>query len=606
MDTLVFGARVVCTLSRNRTQLADFPKIIRNSSATLSGSISDASRSAPPSSESDAAGPSSSQPSRTASKADVSIYRSSRIASDVCVDRSGLILVALMSGGDYDQTGLVRCGAVISMALAKAGYGGYLVDGVKKHERSSEDLADFLDGWRDDVAHELETNESGWMKRKEKALAATVRGARDFPNLAIVRDYTDPKVSVGARLPKWDGFVDIQAIVGFVSRTFEWPVQEIVCKLRNNLWKGLAMREFRQKALAMNLHLPQQVSSGSSRTGSSKAAQLDLPSLSPASRLSKSLDLFQLASPTKSRPTPSKLLLAGIHDYKLSSSTDGVYAYRVELHPSPFLADLTPHLPFPDPFEIVDSPSEDDNASPSASPTKKRKPVKEAIGRGALSHWISAEFLKFAKGAAELIDEYEQKVAQRDRKKEAAAERKRSKEAGESPTKAKAPKGKGRVKRPPDAGAPPGPSQPNPSRNLDDDDVFKVPAIVRKTSAPSSKGRAAKPLARASSLHELEFDSDSDSGLPPSSLLGTSHLQKSPRKNLAQASPSKSRIKPKPTFVNIDDEEEDDGVPMVVAKETGVKKAGTKVAVGKAGGKKAAPKGERWTDVEVVDLCSSD
>ena len=63
-----------------------------------------------------------------------------------------------------------------------------------------------------------------------------------------------------------------------------------------------------------------------------------------------------------------------------------------------------------------------------------------------------------------MIDEYEQKVAQRDRKKEAAAERKRSKEAGESPTKAKAPKGKGRVKRPPDAGAPPGSSQPNPLR----------------------------------------------------------------------------------------------------------------------------------------------
>lgn len=508
-----------------------------------------------------------------------------------------------MSGGDYDQTGLVRCGVVISMALAKAGYGGYLVDRLKKHERSRADLEEFLEGWREDVAHELETNDSGWMKRKEKALAATVRAAKEFPNLSIVRDYTNPKVSVGAPLPQWDGVVDVQAIVGFVSRTFEWPVQDIVCKLRNNLWKGLAMREFRQKALEMDRNLPRQVANGSSRAGSSsEAAPLDFPSLSPASKLSKSLDLFQLASPTKSRRTPSTLLVAGVHDYKKSSATEGVFAYRVELNTSPFLADITPHLPFPDPFEITDSPSEDETASPPASPTKKRrKPVKEAPGRAALSHWISAEFLKFAEGASELIEEYEAKISERDRKKEAAAKRKRAKEAGESPTKAKAPpKARSKAKRPPDAGAPPSLSQPNPSRRLDDDDVFKVPAIVRKNSAPSSK---TQPLARASSLQDL--DSDSDSDLPPSSVFGNSHLHKSPRKNVAQASPSKSKIKPKPIFINIDDDEEEDGVPMLVAKEAGVaKKAGT--VAGNGGGRKKGDSKGRWSEVDVVDLCSSD
>ena len=50
----------------------------------------------------------------------MAIFRSSQLSlADFNLDREGLILVALMSGGDYDAQGLVRCGVRVSCCLLR-------------------------------------------------------------------------------------------------------------------------------------------------------------------------------------------------------------------------------------------------------------------------------------------------------------------------------------------------------------------------------------------------------------------------------------------------------------------------------------------------------
>ncbi len=63
----------------------------------------------------------------------ITLYSSSDLAtlSNLGIDRDGLILIALMSGGDYDTTGLLQCGVKIALALARGGYGTTLIAAFK-------------------------------------------------------------------------------------------------------------------------------------------------------------------------------------------------------------------------------------------------------------------------------------------------------------------------------------------------------------------------------------------------------------------------------------------------------------------------------------------
>ncbi|KAG5764201.1 hypothetical protein H9Q72_007701 [Fusarium xylarioides] len=101
-------------------------------------------------------------------------------------DREGMVLVALMSGGDYDPNGLPGCGIKVAVEAAKAGFGRELcrLKAVDKEGTAA---------WRNSLIHELRTNESGHFKRKNKALAIP----ETFPDFKVLRYYTHPVVSPG-------------------------------------------------------------------------------------------------------------------------------------------------------------------------------------------------------------------------------------------------------------------------------------------------------------------------------------------------------------------------------------------------------------------------
>ncbi|KAF5024985.1 hypothetical protein F66182_2936 [Fusarium sp. NRRL 66182] len=104
--------------------------------------------------------------------------------ADQGLTREGMVLVALMSGGDYDPNGLIGCGIKVAVEAAKAGFGKTLCR-LKASDKEE------LQAWRNSLIHELRTNESGHFKRRNKALTIP----QDFPDITILRYYTHPVVS---------------------------------------------------------------------------------------------------------------------------------------------------------------------------------------------------------------------------------------------------------------------------------------------------------------------------------------------------------------------------------------------------------------------------
>jgi holliday junction resolvase YEN1 len=150
----------------------------------------------------------------------VDVLRSTEVKEKSGLTPEGLILVALLSGGDYDPDGVSGFGPTLACEIAKAGFGEDLLKLVAK-----DDLAG-LQEWRGQLQVELETNESGYFKMKRK----TLKVPSDFPDRTILGYYTDPVVSPMSELPllrrrweeAWDQDIDIPVLRQYVADRFEW------------------------------------------------------------------------------------------------------------------------------------------------------------------------------------------------------------------------------------------------------------------------------------------------------------------------------------------------------------------------------------------------
>ena len=133
------------------------------------------------------------------------------------LDREGMVLVALMSGGDYITEGIPGCGIKLACEAARAGYGKSLC------QLSRSDVAG-MDAWRKNLAHEIQTNESKQFRIKHK----TLKIPDNFPNREVLGYYTHPVVSSASRIKKlkeeisWDGEVDVLGLRQFVAEAFDW------------------------------------------------------------------------------------------------------------------------------------------------------------------------------------------------------------------------------------------------------------------------------------------------------------------------------------------------------------------------------------------------
>ncbi|KAK0626936.1 hypothetical protein B0T14DRAFT_534986 [Immersiella caudata] len=157
----------------------------------------------------------SAEGTKSKSPTHVTIYDAEKGISGL--NREGMVLVALMSGGDYLPEGVPGCGVKVACEAARAGFGEDLCQ-IKGSDTAA------LASWKERLLEELRTNKSKHFRTKHRALAIP----EDFPNLEVLRYYTHPVVSREENLDKiGQKFhapreVDIVGLREFVAETFDW------------------------------------------------------------------------------------------------------------------------------------------------------------------------------------------------------------------------------------------------------------------------------------------------------------------------------------------------------------------------------------------------
>ncbi|KAL0470106.1 hypothetical protein QR685DRAFT_522785, partial [Neurospora intermedia] len=159
------------------------------------------------------------------------------------LDREGMVLVALMSGGDYLPEGVPGCGVKVACEAARAGFGKELC-GIRRADEAA------LKRWKERLTRELRTNESGFFRTRHKALDIP----EGFPSLEVLRYYTHPVVSkpetvqrLKRQFPgKQD--VDVEGLRVFVRETFDWEYRTGAVKFIRVLAPSLLVQFLLQKS----------------------------------------------------------------------------------------------------------------------------------------------------------------------------------------------------------------------------------------------------------------------------------------------------------------------------------------------------------------------
>ncbi|PHH51494.1 Flap endonuclease 1 [Ceratocystis fimbriata CBS 114723] len=155
-------------------------------------------------------------------------HRADRIREEQQLDREGMVLIALLSGGDYDTDGVENCGVKVASEAARAGFGRSLC-ALKAAD------SDGIRRWRENLQHELATNESRFFRQRHKALKIP----DSFPNLEILRYYTHPVVSSSQKIDQlgrllasnWAKPIIITEMRHLTEEFFDWGFKGGALKL---------------------------------------------------------------------------------------------------------------------------------------------------------------------------------------------------------------------------------------------------------------------------------------------------------------------------------------------------------------------------------------
>jgi Holliday junction resolvase YEN1 len=264
----------------------------------------------------------------------VNVYRADATKETSGLDRNGMILVAMMSGGDYITEGIPGCGPKLACEAARAGFGDELCS-LDKND------TDALNAWREKLRHEIRTNESKHFRQKRPGLTIP----DTFPDQKVLRYYTHPCISASDKIAKlkdtlrWDMPLDYPSLRDFAGDAFDWRCIGGAKKFVRNLAPAVLVRELRMRGEAAEGH------------GDSLSAQ-------------------------KAREAS---LINAIHGKRLHPTTDNIPELRISFKPIE-LIDID--LSIEDPDEEIPEDEEDSDSEPlptedgecPGSPKKKRGP----------------------------------------------------------------------------------------------------------------------------------------------------------------------------------------------------------------------------------------
>ena len=323
---------------------------------------------------------------------------------EINLTHGGLILIALLNGGDYHQAGVSGCGPKVAHGLAKCGFGDTLLSAARTLSR--EDLQEYLITWKEGLVEELRTNSRGILGRRYGSLSNAI--PEEFPTIDILMSYAKPVTSVTeGKVHKiktnWERPLDLGRIANICELYFEWGVRHAIIKrFRTVVWPAAVFRFLRESVLEKDPR-------GASRPSPSATTHLsgnEPPSSSPATSTATSLSHLQIGG-----SSICQNLILKIHSTRNHDSTDGLLEYRLEVSPdrlvtlaSEGIKDIRPPL-------IADISSSDDTSSESGKQAKKSPPDPSSNFRV----WIPACIVKAAMPS--LVDSFEESINRKATKK---------------------------------------------------------------------------------------------------------------------------------------------------------------------------------------------
>ncbi|KAF8190100.1 PIN domain-like protein [Pholiota molesta] len=165
---------------------------------------------------------------------------------DVLLDHAGLFLMAILCGGDYDNTGLIGCGWKTASRLARTELAHSLFNAATSL-LSREDLCTFLCEWREAFRILLAQDPNNVLGRKYPSLASNVTD--EFPPVDILLLYAHPVTSwsMGSQTPDQSLWrlrqPDLPAIGTLCEKYFSWGSSgDMVASCKGTLWPGVAIR----------------------------------------------------------------------------------------------------------------------------------------------------------------------------------------------------------------------------------------------------------------------------------------------------------------------------------------------------------------------------
>ena len=300
------------------------------------------------------------------------VYTSADILAhpSVQLTRGGLILIGLLSGGDYHQAGLPRCGPGIAHGLAKCGFGDELLKAA--HSLSRDELPDFLTTWREELRAELRTNARGHLGSKKPSLAKAVPDT--FPDIDVLLSYTNPIISAtdaGARRthtpPKWEREPDLGKLAHLCELHFEWGLKDIIIKrFRTIIWPSIVLRALRRSALE----------AATDRRGEPLQDVFGTPS-KLLTRHFSSMD-FSAHDAGGEGDSGLRNLIVKIHSSRTHAYTDSILEYRLEVAPAQLVRLASAGIqglrkPADTTYDVLPSESEDESGGDLDDTGRRRK-----------------------------------------------------------------------------------------------------------------------------------------------------------------------------------------------------------------------------------------
>ncbi|RAH72868.1 crossover junction endodeoxyribonuclease [Aspergillus aculeatinus CBS 121060] len=314
--------------------------------------------------------------------------------SNAMLDRAGMILFAMLSGGDYLPSGVPKCGSKLAGEIARAGFGEDLLEII---DSNGPDMEERLSEWRERLQYELEENESGYFQTKHKV----VRVPETFPDKTILSYYAKPVVSTKSEIDvlrhrlknAWDQEIDAVRLRRFTADTFDWNYRSGARKVTKLLAEPLVCYRL---------------------------------------RLGKQASAFSANQPRLS--TSEVPMLQKINKSRETYSTDGMTEYQVDIVPVDVVGldimaeEPNPPLPSPGTTASADEDEEEleNTADPAPQTTIKKRVTKRYDPYSTDKIWISKTLATI--GIPDVVERW--KKAEAEKAEKANAPKKATRKTG--------------------------------------------------------------------------------------------------------------------------------------------------------------------------------